>query len=269
MSYEPSKEMKEKLSGMVALSFLSDNDIAADLPENFFVLESILKKLQKKNFVMEDMVDYNHVYKISAEGQSSLSKFMARFDEYKAVYDIYCSVDLYADDDEDRFAFEQMYNIEDDDLWSEHVNDDKWFDLRVLVAEFKKLDPFEIVFMSQLESFDFEDPEWAIDLVTGDTWAEITEICDNAVKEDELPEGALVDLIDEGNDALKSLHQQKRDIEADEEEIDPDEYDEGGDLVTTTTTTEVVEYEEEDDWGYDLYYDPYYVSPLWYDPYWY
>jgi hypothetical protein len=210
------------------------------------VLEPLFIELMSKGYVQTS----GSSYQVTASGQQVFDTFMKRYTEYLKVYDIYSYVDL----EKGEFAFARYYDFETDDAWASFTNDERFDDLRIAVALFKKLDPAEIVFMSFINEnrFDATSAGWQMDLVSDNEWDEIEDICKTAIKPEEVGEDAMVDMIGQGADLMIKLLQQEKDN--DQNNNNQDNY----------TTEEVVE--EETVSYYEPYYDPYYVSPIWLMP---
>ena len=62
-------------------------------------------------------------------------RFKDRYQDFLKNFDCYCAVDL----GEGEFAFEEFWEYEDEDEWCSYLDQERWEDLRVAVAEFKKL----------------------------------------------------------------------------------------------------------------------------------
>jgi hypothetical protein len=207
------------------------------------VLEPLFIELMSKGYVETKGIDYV----ASAKGREAFSSFMQRYTEYLKVYDIFSFVDL----EKGEFAFSRYFDFDSDDAWDAFKNDQRFDDLRIAVALFKKIDPAEIVFMSYINEnrFDTASNGWQMDLVSDNTWKEIEDICATAIKPEEVGEDAMVDMIGQGSELMIKLLQE----EAKQREQDNNQG--GGDVVEYET----VQY-------YEPYYDPYYVSPIWLMP---
>ena len=198
-------------------------------------------------------------YVPTSVGRNEVVNFYKKYYEYLKIFDIFCAVDL----ENGSFAFSEMDEFEDDDEWFAYLEDEKFSDVRVAVAEFKKLDPREIVFMSFLneERFDLSKPNWEMDLTGDSVWREIEEICSSAVSYDYLmEEGILENLVNEGTRvAVEIIRNAEEIIEEFEENEAEEEYE---------TYVEIVEIEEiyEDEYWDPYYHDPYYISPIWLVP---
>ncbi len=208
------------------------------------VLEPLFIELLSKGYVQTS----GSSYLVTAKGQDVFDTFMKRYTEYLKLYDIYSYVDL----EKGEFAFARFYDFETDDAWNSFAADERFDDLRIAVAIFKKLDPAEIVFMSYINEnrFDTTSNGWQMDLVSDNDWNEIEEICRTAIKPEEVGEDAMVDMITQGSELCIDLMRQ-----------DEERQQNNGDDVQTETIVEeeTIEY-------YEPYYDPYYVSPIWFEP---
>jgi hypothetical protein len=210
--------------------------------EDDSVLEPLFIELMAKGYVQTQGINYQ----VTAKGREVFDTFMKRYTEYLKVYDIYSFVDL----EKGEFAFARYFDFDTDDAWIDFTNDERFDDLRIAVALFKKLDPAEIVFMSFINEnrFDTTSNGWQMDLVSDNEWAEIEEICKTAIKPDEVGEDAMVDMISQGSELMIKLLE-----EEEKQNQNNNNYGgNGGDIVEEET----VEY-------YQPYYDPYYVSPVW------
>lgn len=206
------------------------------------VLEPLFVDLLSKGYVQTSGANYQ----ISSKGQDVYSIFMKRYTEYLKVYDIFSFVDL----EKGEFAFARYFDFDSDDAWASFTNDERFDDLRIAVAIFKKVDPAEIVFMSFINEnrFDTTTAGWQMDLVSDSSWKQIEDICQTAIKPEEVGEDAMVDMIGQGSELMiKLLEQEIR------QEQENNTYNNDGETVVEEET---VEY-------YQPYYDPYYVSPIW------
>jgi len=205
------------------------------------VLEPLFIELMSKGYVQTSGINYQ----VTSKGQDVYSTFMKRYTEYLKVYDIFSYVDL----EKGEFAFARYFDFDSDDAWADFTNDERFDDLRIAVAIFKKIDPAEIVFMSFINEnrFDATTTGWQMDLMSDNEWGEIEDICKTAIKPEEVGEDAMVDMIGQGSELMIKLLQEEI-----KQNQNNDNYDNNGDIVEEET----VEY-------YQPYYDPYYVSPVW------
>lgn len=202
------------------------------------------------------------------KGREELLNLYAKYCEYLKMFDIYCAVDL----DKGEFAFSSvlsdMNDKMDDDQWFAFLGQERFSDVRIAVAEFKGLNPTEIVFMSFLNEnrFDCTADRWQYKLTGDDIWKEIEEICETAVSAEHLKtDGVLEDVIKQGTEiAMNIIKEAEKEIPAEEDIVET--------TTVTETTEEVEEYVDVVDMPYytydywDPYYDPYYISPLWLVP---
>jgi hypothetical protein len=206
------------------------------------VLEPLFIELISKGYIKTSGINYQ----ITDKGQQVLDTFMKRYTEYLKVYDVFSFVDL----EKGEFAFARYYDFDSDDAWADFTNNERFDDLRIAVALFKKLDPAEIVFMSFIneDRFDTKSTGWQMDLVSDGLWKEIEEICQTAIKPEEVGEDAIVDMIGQGAELMIKLMEEEK-----QQEQNNGNYQQG---TNTIVEEETVEY-------YQPYYDPYYVSPIW------
>ncbi len=239
------------------------------LSKNDQDLESILEWLLVKELIQ---IKKNESYTPTVKGRESLIKFMDRYTEFLNVFDIYCAVDL----ETGEFAFESYFDFEDKISWNLLLSEDRWDDLRVAVADYKKLNPVEIVFMSFIneDRFGKDKTGWQFDLLLGSVWDEILEICDTAIQWNELgfeeeegmvpAEAVIEDIIVQGAEHVLALQKE-------ENAYTPKYLNDYDDKFMSSSNGEadkeriiikehVVEY-------YDPYLDPVYVSPIWFG-YW-
>lgn len=223
-------------------------------------LDHYLKLLLSKG-----MVEINDgAYVPTQAGRIELQNFYAKYTEYLRMFDIFCAVDL----ESGNFAFEEINNPSfSDDQWIDYLSNERWSDVRVAVADFKGLNPIEIVFMSFLTEGRFEvgTERWQYNLTGEAVWREIEEICNTAIAREYLEQdGVLEDVIRQGSQIALDLIR-----EADELNAPQEEYIEETEEVIEEVTEEYVEVVEMPVYGYSYwepYYDPFYVSPIWLVP---
>jgi hypothetical protein len=115
-------------------------------------------------------------------------------------------------------------------------------------------------------------------LMTGLIWDDIIEISENNLQLETIlendGEGTMENVLKAGADVMVALLKEEAEIEEGQEALDAEaeDYEDDEEEYETTTTT-TIEYVDEPVYeiGYfDVYYDPFYVSPCWgYDPYYY
>ena len=210
------------------------------------VLEPLFIELMSKGYVQTSGADYL----VTTKGKDVFETFMKRYTEYLKVYDVYSYVDL----EKGEFAFSRYFDFDTDEAWLSFASDERFDDLRIAVAIFKKIDPAEIVFMSFINEnrFDTASTGWQMDLVSDNEWNNIEEICATAIKPEEVGEDAMLDMIGQGSELMMKLLQQEKEQEANNPQND-------GNNGDTIVEEETIEY-------YEPYYDPYYISPIWLMP---
>ena len=142
-TYSVTEEQKIRFAGIYLLEYMinTPHAIPIFLDGNDADLETILEWLHAKDYIQ---ILNNEKYIPTPEGRKLLEQFMARYSEYLTMFDIFSAVDLEAGE----FAFASYYDFETDDEWREFMDDDRWDDLRIAVADFKQMNPVEIVFMN-------------------------------------------------------------------------------------------------------------------------
>lgn len=190
-------------------------------------------------------------------GRQELVNLYAKYYEYLKLYDIYSAVDLANGE----FAFSSVDSDMNDEEWDAFIMDERFSDVRIAVAEFKGLNPIEIVFMSFLNEgrFNLDNARWEYELTGDAVWNEIEEICNTAISAEYLMEdNVLENVIREGSEIMLEIIKLGEEIEEQE-----NYFEDGANYV------EYVEIVEMPVYGYDYfepYYDPYYVSPVWLVP---
>ncbi len=218
-------------------------------------LERLFVYMMSKDYLTLDKKNnYTHTLK----GMEKLENLKKRYEEYLAHFDLFCAVDLEAGE----FAFEKIFELEDEE-WELYINDERFVDLRISVAWFKKINPSDFVFLSFLKEgqFDVSNSGWQFDILSGLIWEQIEEIIDTAIQIEELEymnedentiSGMQVieDVIRQGAQLSDKLYHEEEHLKHESGEFPNDYYDAGhGDYVVTT---------------YENYYDPFYINPIWF-----
>lgn len=167
------------------------------------VLEPILKWILEEGYAQL----HQQKYVLSKKGMDVLNIFLDRYQMFLEEFDIFCGVDL----EQKEFAFAYYDRYEDADAWHEFLSSERWADLRIAVAEYKGLDPIELVLMSLIHEgrFGRDDYGWNEDLLLGGIWEEIQSICNTSLrlsslstrlkKKEENSEAFLSDIIHRGS----------------------------------------------------------------------
>ena len=266
--YEITEEQKKQFASTYLLNYMinTPKTFPVFLEGNSEDLEPVLEYLmQQKCIEIKDKKQYIPTKK----GREVLVQFRKRYQDFLKNFDIFCAVDL----EEGVFAFEDYLDyIEKPQQWEIYLQEERWEDLRVAVAKLKGLNPVEIVFMSFLNEGRYGKTEsgWEFDLLLGSIWDEIAEICENALKID--------DLAFEDEEGFVSGEDVLQDIMAQAAELNIELAKEAEEMDTKALAEEIEYYEDEpdddyyveevivEDVSYDTYYgyrDPFYVSPIW------
>ena len=213
------------------------------------VLEPLLISLLAKEYLTVNGTKYQ----VTTKGEEVFDVFMKRYTEFLKMYDIYSFVDL----EKGEFAFSRYFDFDTDEAWNKYKSDDRFDDLRIAVALFKKLNPAEIVFMSFIDEhvFNTQATGWQIDLVSNSIWDEIEKICGSAIKPEDIGDDAMEDMIGQGALLLTDLLKE----EAKRAQEEHQSNNNGGQQMVEETVVEEYTY-------YEPYYDPFYVSPFWLVP---
>jgi hypothetical protein len=218
-------------------------------------LETLFVYMMAKDYLG---LDDKNCYTPRQKGIDKLDNLKQRYEEYLAHFDLFCAVDL----EQGEFAFEKIFEL-DDDQWDAYINQERFVDLRIAVAWFKKINPADFVFLSFLKEgrFDTERPNWQFDLLSGLIWEQVEEIIDSAIQIEELAynvdeeeivsgEAVIEDVIRQGAKLSEKLYLEEERLRHENSEYPNDYYDNDQETYSVVT--------------YQSYYDPFFVSPLWY-----
>lgn len=198
------------------------------------------------------------------DGRTHLTNFYAKYFEFLKVFDIFCAVDL----ERGEFAFSKIYDMNDDE-WKAYLNEERFSDVRVAVAEFKKIDPLQIVFMSFLNQgrFETDKDNWQERMTSSSIWDEISNVCQTAIPLDHLRENDVIqDIVKQGSEEMLRLLKDEEAIKAKESNDDAGEETIVEETVTTEEYVDIVEPPYYDYVYFSPYVDIYYVSPIWFIP---
>lgn len=260
MAYELLEKDKDRFISLVLLNEIINQQV---YPPVNVTGEDIYLDHHLKVMLAKGLLETKDAAYVPTElGHTELETFYAKYSEYLKLFDIFCAVDL----ESGTFAFEEINNPAfDDDRWFDYLANERFSDVRVAVAEFKGINPIEIVFMSFLTEGRFEVgvERWQHNLTGNDVWNEMIDICNTAITKEYLDQdGVLENVVKQGAEIAIRLIKEVEEADAPEEEA----FEE---IVTEEVTEEYVEVVDMPEYGYDYYdpyYDPYYISPIWLVP---
>ena len=221
-SYRLSDEQQQRFADIFLLRLMINCPLSfpVDLPGDHSFLQPILTRLCVKGWVRIDT--RKALYLAAESGRDPLQKFEQRFYDYLKVYNSpYDAVSLgygdfgqtYVDFFTSKEYLVQLLNEQNPARWQPYIphfsevllarewtqdvcsaawkiflNLDEWEDLRVAVAEYKGLDPLEIVFMALLQGGHFDQPRniWQFDLASGWFFEEVERIANQNYHLDQL-----------------------------------------------------------------------------------
>ena len=260
MAYELLEKDKDRFISLVLLNEIINQQV---YPPVNVTGEDIYLDHHLKVMLAKGLLETKDAAYVPTElGHTELETFYAKYSEYLKLFDIFCAVDL----ESGTFAFEEINNPAfDDDRWFDYLANERFSDVRVAVAEFKGINPIEIVFMSFLTEGRFEVgvERWQHNLTGNDVWNEMIDICNTAITKEYLDQdGVLENVVKQGAEIAIRLIKEVEEADAPEEEA----FEE---IVTEEVTEEYVEVVDMPEYGYDYYdpyYDPYYISSIWLVP---
>lgn len=225
------------------------------------ILEPLFIQLLAKGYVNVE----GDVFQVTQDGQNVFGTFMKRYKEYLKLYDIFAFVDTEAGE----FAFENYFDFDTDEQWDQYKNQERFFDVRIAVANFKNMNPHELVFMSFINSgrFDTNQTGWQFDLITDRLWIEIDDICRESISIEDLGEEVIKNIINRGTEVIIDITRQE--LERKKQELEQAKMVDVGvveEVEYIEETTEIIEEYEEDLVYYEPYYDPFFVSAIWLAP---
>jgi hypothetical protein len=225
------------------------------------ILEPLFIQLLAKGYVNIE----GDVFHVTQAGQNVFDTFMKRYKEYLKLYDIFAFVDTEAGE----FAFENYFDFDTDEQWDQYKSQERFFDVRIAVANFKNMNPHELVFMSFINSGRFETNQtgWQFDLITDRLWIEIDDICRESISIEDLGEEVIKNIINRGTEVIIDITRQE--LERKKQELEQAKMVDVGvveDVEYIEETTEIIEEYEEDLVYYEPYYDPFFVSAIWLAP---
>lgn len=211
------------------------------------ILEPLFIELMAKGYLSVN----GNKYSVTTKGEDAFDNFMKRYDEFLKMYDIFSFVDL----EKGEFAFSRYFDFTTDEEWNQFKQSNRFDDVRIAVAIFKKINPAEIVFMSFINEgrFDTQSTGWQMDIVSNAIWQEIEHICETAIKPEDLGDDVIKDILTQGNTLLIDILKEEAARAQEENQNNNNNYQEETVIEETTTY-------------YEPYYNPFYVSPFWLVP---
>ncbi|MGF1468659.1 MAG: hypothetical protein ACFCGT_21245 [Sandaracinaceae bacterium] len=251
-------EERLAFAGAVLLDHLASDEVAlaGELEGDDASLAAVLGWLRRRELV--EVVD--GVVEMTDRGRRALDRFLSRYLDYVKTMDIYGAVDL----EEGTFAFERIFDVQEEADWQAYLAEDRWEDLRLAVAEYKDIDPGEVVLLSLLHEgrFDPTEPGWQEALTSEDLWDEVDEILESALRIEDLAyedddgpvsgREVIEDVIQQGAELNQDLKAREAEAIASGELVDE------GDDEDDPYTAE----------AYEAYLDPAYVPPCWAGEWW-
>ena len=260
------EENKKVYKSIILINALTQSErrfkIVSDLEDR--LLEPLFIELLSKGYIAIDGM----YYAATEKGIQALDVFMQRYDEYLRFYDVFSLIDLTAAE----FAFKRYFDFDSDESWNQFKTDPRFEDLRIAVAMFKDINPAEIVFMSFINEnrFSFTTTGWQMDMISDAIWNEIELICSTALKPTQLGDEAMVDIISQGSKIVVNLIKEEQ---LRNQQIAEAQLQEAQNIAAYTTSEVYEEVVEEttttyynDPVYYESFYDPYYISPIWFVP---
>lgn len=172
-----------QFAGLFVLKYMRDQELMCSiaLVDEEVALQEVFMWLLEQSYVQVDADEY---YQVTVKGADILNNFEKRYQTFLEEFDVFCAVDL----QEGVFAFEEYGRFANQKEWQEFLSQERWEDLRVAVAEYKNLDPVEIVFMSfmQEEKFGPDESGWNYDRLLGKVWDDILAVVNTAIKVEDL-----------------------------------------------------------------------------------
>jgi len=261
-----SKEKREQYASLLLLDQMINNGHRFIVGQYSDYINPLLIKMDAAGYISLDDVTYTATDK----GRESLQVFVNRYAEFLKVFDIYCAVDLVSGE----FAFcKEMFEMNSIE-WEQHVEDERFEDVRMAACKLKDYDPLEAGFMIFLEKgrFDLSSNTWEFDLVNDLIWDELETIVQESKDFDHLDyededgnkvEGSSVieDVVRQGSKLMIDLLKEEKRLDEEASNAQDEEDEEECEEEMIVETTIIEEYHDVD--YYDPYYnDPFYMSPL-------
>lgn len=192
--------LKEMVEGQSIFSAHPDDDEC--------VLEPILNWLHQSFYVR---LNRHNEFVITKRGLEHVQSFLARYSAFMEEYDVFSGVDLKAKD----FAIRYYNTFQDEPEWHGFLQEERWEDLRIAIAEYQGFDATEITFMRFVHDSRFGryNNMWNYECLLGAIWDEIQGVCNNSVRlktlacqhSEQSSETLLQDILDRGRKLMQEL----------------------------------------------------------------
>ncbi|MBK1835600.1 hypothetical protein [Roseibacillus ishigakijimensis] len=172
-----------------------------------WLLTRQLVEISEKNF-----------YTPTVSGRRAVEEFNQRYQRLLQYFEVFSAVDLEAGE----FAYASFADFESDHDWDCFLEDERWDDLRLVVADYLGADPVELIWAQFTKEgrFNFTEAGWEITLAQGLIWNEIAEIAESAWDIEELGygevsgEAVLRDIVEQGFLLVRDLTDRDPDVMA-------------------------------------------------------
>ena len=184
-NYQLSEDQKNIFTKLVILDNMNAGYFKPSLilTNNDELLEDVLSEMLADGYLKIEASGYY----ITSKGQQELQNFWNKLYRYRDVYKIYSAVDTGTGE----IGYESYYDFSDDQSFINYISDERFEDLRIAVAVFKGINPFEMVFLEKFEEGCFDASEhnnWQLELFSEDIWSEMKDVVNSAIKPDDLSE---------------------------------------------------------------------------------
>ena len=212
------------------------------------LLEPLFIDLLSKGYVS---ISGSH-YVSTDLGRKTLNTFTQRYNEYLKLFDVFAFIDL----EKGEFAFAKYFDFKTDNEWDVYKSDQRFDDLRIAVAMFKKMNMYEIIFQSFISEnrFDTSSTGWQMDLLSDTIWIEIDQIVMTGITPEQLGEPDVIeDIVKQGSELVINLIKKELELKK-------------AGSINEITSDEEIKIIEEEIIYYEPYYDPTYLSGIWLAP---
>lgn len=141
------------------------------------VLEPILKHLHECSYVR---INRHHEFVVTKKGENHIQSFLSRYSAFMEEYDVFSGVDLKEQD----FAIRYYSSFQEEPEWKAFLEEERWVDLRIAIAEYQGLDAMEMTLMRFIYENRFGRlyETWNYECLLGSIWDEIQSACNNAIR---------------------------------------------------------------------------------------